>query len=174
MRSDTVKKGFERAPHRSLLKATGNFKDGDEDRPFIAVVNSYVDIIPGHTHLAEVGEFIKQAVREAGGVPFVFNTIGVDDGIAMGHVGHEVLAAQPRPDRRLGGDDDRGAPLRRDDLHPELRQDRAGNADGGDAVQHPVAVRQRRADGGGQDPRRAHHGPDHRVRGRRRVQGGQD
>jgi dihydroxy-acid dehydratase len=87
MRSDTVKKGYERAPHRSLLKATGNFRDGDENRPFIAVVNSYVDIIPGHTHLAEVGEFIKRAVREAGGVPFVFNTIGVDDGIAMGHLG---------------------------------------------------------------------------------------
>ncbi len=87
MRSDTIKKGFERAPHRSLLRATGNFRDGDENKPFIAVCNSYVDIIPGHAHLNEVGQFIKQCVREAGGVPFVFDTIGVDDGIAMGHAG---------------------------------------------------------------------------------------
>ncbi len=87
MRSDMIKRGFERAPHRSLLRATGNFRDGDENKPFIAVVNSYVDIIPGHTHLDKVGQFIKEAVREAGGVPFVFNTIGVDDGIAMGHLG---------------------------------------------------------------------------------------
>jgi dihydroxy-acid dehydratase len=87
MRSDLVKKGFERAPHRSLLRATGNFRDGDEDKPFIAICNSYVDIIPGHAHLNEVGQFVKQCVREAGGVPFVFDTIGVDDGIAMGHLG---------------------------------------------------------------------------------------
>ncbi len=87
MRSDMVKKGFERAPHRSLLRATGNFRDGDEDKPFIAICNSYVDIIPGHAHLNEVGQYVKQCVREAGGVPFVFNTIGVDDGIAMGHLG---------------------------------------------------------------------------------------
>ncbi|MBX3728519.1 MAG: dihydroxy-acid dehydratase [Candidatus Sumerlaeia bacterium] len=87
MRSDTVKKGFERAPHRSLLRATGNFVDGDEDRPFIAIANSYVDIVPGHAHLDAVGQFVKEAVRAAGGVPFLFNTIGVDDGIAMGHLG---------------------------------------------------------------------------------------
>jgi len=87
MRSDTVKRGFERAPHRSLLKATGNYTDADLEKPFIAIVNSYIDIIPGHAHLAEVGEFVKQAVRAAGGVPFVFNTIGIDDGIAMGHRG---------------------------------------------------------------------------------------
>ena len=87
MRSNLITQGFERAPHRSLLKATGNFGDKDHGKPFIAVVNSHVDIIPGHTHLAEVGQFIKEAVREAGGVPFVFHTIGVDDGIAMGHLG---------------------------------------------------------------------------------------
>ncbi len=87
MRSDTVKKGFERAPHRALLKATGNFKDDDINKPFIAICNSYVDIIPGHTHLDKVGQYVKECVRAAGGVPFVFNTIGVDDGIAMGHEG---------------------------------------------------------------------------------------
>jgi len=87
MRSDQIKKGFERAPHRSLLKATGVVKDEDFNKPFIAIVNSYVDIIPGHVHLQEFGRGIKEAVRAAGGVPFEFNTIGVDDGIAMGHSG---------------------------------------------------------------------------------------
>jgi len=88
MRSDTVKRGSQRAPHRSLLRATGQITgDADFDKPFIAICNSYVDIIPGHVHLQAVGEYVKQCVREAGGVPFLFNTIGVDDGIAMGHVG---------------------------------------------------------------------------------------
>jgi len=86
MRSDTIKAGDARAPHRSLLRATG-VGDDDFSKPFIAVCNSYTDIIPGHVHLDKVGEFVKQCIRDAGGVPFVFNTIGVDDGIAMGHVG---------------------------------------------------------------------------------------
>ncbi len=86
MRSDTIKRGFERAPHRALLKATG-VRDEDFAKPFIAIVNSYVDIIPGHTHLQSFGTLVKEAVRAAGGVPFEFNTIGVDDGIAMGHAG---------------------------------------------------------------------------------------
>ena len=87
MRSDTVKKGFERTPHRSLLRATGVVKNGDFDKPFIAVVNSHADIVPGHVHLQELGKVAKEAVREAGGVPFEFHTIAVDDGIAMGHQG---------------------------------------------------------------------------------------
>ncbi len=88
MRSDIIKKGFERAPHRSLLRATGVIQsEEDWDKPFIAIANSYTDIIPGHVHLQAFGEVVRQAVREAGGVPFMFNTIGVDDGIAMGHVG---------------------------------------------------------------------------------------
>ena len=88
MRSDEVKKGFERAPHRSLLWATGQIKsDSDFDRPFIGIANSYIDLIPGHVHLQEFGRVAKEAVREAGGIPFEFNTIGVDDGIAMGHIG---------------------------------------------------------------------------------------
>ncbi|MCK9472636.1 dihydroxy-acid dehydratase [Sulfurimonas sp.] len=86
MRSDTIKKGFDKAPHRSLLRATG-LKDEDFDKPFIGIANSYIDIIPGHFFLYEYGEIVKTAIREAGGVPFVFNTIGVDDGIAMGHDG---------------------------------------------------------------------------------------
>ena len=86
MRSDTVKKGYDKAPHRSLLRATG-LKNGDFKKPFIAIVNSYVDIVPGHVHLQEFGNIVKEAVRAAGGVPFEFNTIAVDDGIAMGHMG---------------------------------------------------------------------------------------
>jgi dihydroxy-acid dehydratase len=62
-------------------------RDEDFDKPFIAVVNSYVDIVPGHVHLQDFGRLVKEAVRAAGGVPFEFNTIGVDDGIAMGHAG---------------------------------------------------------------------------------------
>jgi dihydroxy-acid dehydratase len=86
MRSDTVKKGYDKAPHRSLFRAVG-LKDADFDKPFIGVANSYVGIIPGHVHLQEVGRIVREAIWEAGGVPFEFNTIGVDDGIAMGHTG---------------------------------------------------------------------------------------
>jgi len=86
MRSDLIKQGAERAPHRSLLKACG-LTDEDMSKPFIAVCNSYIDIIPGHRHLQEFGRIAKDAIREAGGIPFEFNTIGVDDGIAMGHIG---------------------------------------------------------------------------------------
>ncbi|MBI5301243.1 MAG: dihydroxy-acid dehydratase [Chloroflexi bacterium] len=94
MRSDMVKKGFERAPHRSLLRATGVIQSEDDwNKPFIAIANSYTDIIPGHVHLNEFGEVVRAAVREAGGVPFMFNTIGVDDGIAMGHIGMKYSLA---------------------------------------------------------------------------------
>ncbi|MFD1706849.1 dihydroxy-acid dehydratase [Siminovitchia sediminis] len=86
MRSDMIKKGIDRAPHRSLLYATG-VKTKDLDKPFIGVCNSYIDIIPGHKHLNTFAEVVKEAIWEAGGVPFEFNTIGVDDGIAMGHIG---------------------------------------------------------------------------------------
>ncbi|MFE6169625.1 dihydroxy-acid dehydratase [Viridibacillus arvi] len=86
MRSDMIKKGVDRAPHRSLLYATG-VKTKDLDKPFIGVCNSYIDIIPGHVHLQKFAEVVKEAIREAGGIPFEFNTIGVDDGIAMGHIG---------------------------------------------------------------------------------------
>ncbi|MGA7721859.1 MAG: dihydroxy-acid dehydratase [Ignavibacteriaceae bacterium] len=88
MRSDLIKKGFDKAPHRSLLKATGIIKsDEDFNKPFIGVCNSYIDLIPGHVHLQEFGRIVKEEIRKAGGVPFEFNTIGVDDGIAMGHIG---------------------------------------------------------------------------------------
>lgn len=86
MRSDTIKKGHQRVPHRSLLRATG-LKDEDFNKPFIGVANSYIDIIPGHFFLNKYAEIVKDEIRKAGGIPFEFNTIGVDDGIAMGHDG---------------------------------------------------------------------------------------
>ena len=88
MRSDQIKKGIDAAPARSLLYATGQVKNiHDMDTPFIAICNSYIDIVPGHVHLRELADVAKEAIREAGGIPFEFNTIGVDDGIAMGHIG---------------------------------------------------------------------------------------
>jgi len=86
MRSDEIKQGYNRAPHRSLLRATG-LKDEDFDKPFIGVANSFIEIIPGHFFLNKVAEIIKEEIRANGCVPFEFNTIGVDDGIAMGHDG---------------------------------------------------------------------------------------
>lgn len=88
MRSNMIKKGPEQAPARSLLHATGQIKSPEDmNKPFIAICNSYIDIVPGHVHLRELADIAKEAIREAGGIPFEFNTIGVDDGIAMGHIG---------------------------------------------------------------------------------------
>lgn len=88
MRSDTIKKGYTRAPHRALLRATGQIRGTEDfDKPFIAVCNSYVDIVPGHVHLPALAQTVKEAIRAAGAIPFEFNTIGVDDGIVMGHEG---------------------------------------------------------------------------------------
>ena len=88
MRSDTIKKGFEKAPHRSLLKATGTVSSNDDfKKPFIGICNSFTELIPGHAHLQKLGQIAKEEVKKAGGLPFEFNTIGVCDGIAMGHIG---------------------------------------------------------------------------------------
>jgi dihydroxy-acid dehydratase len=92
MRSDIMKKGFEKAPHRSLFRAMG-VAEKDFNKPFIAVANSYTDVVAGHVHLQSFGRRVKKAIREAGGVPFEFNTIGVDDGIAMGHGGMKFSLA---------------------------------------------------------------------------------
>jgi len=86
MKSSIIKEGAERAPHRSLLKATG-VTDAEMKKPFIAVVNSWNEIIPGHIHLNRLAEAVKAGIRNSGGVPFEFHTIGVCDGIAMGHEG---------------------------------------------------------------------------------------
>jgi len=99
LRSDRVKKGLARAPHRALLRATG-ITDYEMDKPFIAVVNSWNDIIPGHIHLEKVSEAVKAGIRMAGGVPFEFSTIGICDGIAMNHAGMRY----PMPSRELIAD----------------------------------------------------------------------
>ncbi|MDO5554234.1 MAG: dihydroxy-acid dehydratase [Planctomycetia bacterium] len=92
MRSDAIKKGDSRAPHRSLLRACG-VEENDFKKPFIAIVGSHVDIIPGHVHLDEVNKYVAKCVHAAGGVPFIFNTIGICDGIAMGHDGMKYSLA---------------------------------------------------------------------------------
>jgi len=92
MRSNTVKKGLQRAPHRGLLHACG-LSDADIEKPFIGIANSFCEIVPGHVHLNKVAEVIKRAVRDAGGTPFEFNTIAVCDGIAMGHTGMKYSLA---------------------------------------------------------------------------------
>jgi dihydroxy-acid dehydratase len=86
MRSEVTKVGAERAPHRALFKATGLI-DEEIDRPFVGVVNSWNEFIPGHIHLDKIGQAVKAGIRSAGGVPFEFQTIGVCDGVAMGHGG---------------------------------------------------------------------------------------
>ena len=86
MRSDVVKKGIERAPHRSLLRAVGCSSD-DWDKPFIGVINSFSEIVPGHIHLQTIAKAVKEGIRSRGGVPFEVNTIAVCDGIAMNHPG---------------------------------------------------------------------------------------
>jgi dihydroxy-acid dehydratase len=92
MRSESIKKGIERAPHRSLLRALG-VKPEDTQKPFIGVVNSFTEIVPGHMHLRVIAAEAKEGVRNAGGVPFEFNTIAVCDGIAMNHAGMKYSLA---------------------------------------------------------------------------------
>jgi dihydroxy-acid dehydratase len=86
LRSDAIKRGLERAPHRAILKCLG-VTDRDMDKPFIAVVNSFTETVPGHMHLNQLAKFVKDGIRSAGGVPFEFNTIAICDGLVMGHNG---------------------------------------------------------------------------------------
>jgi dihydroxy-acid dehydratase len=86
MRSDEIRKGTEKAPHRALLKSLG-LQDDDIVKPLIGVANSYTNIVPGHIHLRTIGEAVKEGILSAGGTPFEFSTIAVCDGIAMGHEG---------------------------------------------------------------------------------------
>ena len=86
LRSDAVKRGIERAPHRGIWKCLG-VTDEDFDKPFIAVANSFTETVPGHMHLNRLVDYVKAGIRAAGGVPFEFNTIAVCDGLAMGHIG---------------------------------------------------------------------------------------
>lgn len=86
MRSDKIKKGIKRAPHRSLLRACG-VTDAEMERPFIGIANSFTDIVPGHIHLKQIANSVKLGISQAGGVPFEFNTMAICDGIAMNHEG---------------------------------------------------------------------------------------
>ena len=99
MKSDNIKKGIQRAPHRSLLRACG-LGDDDFKKPFIGIANSFTDIVPGHIHLNELVEYVKEGIISNGGVPFEFDTMAVCDGISMNHVGmkyslpsREIIAA---------------------------------------------------------------------------------
>ncbi len=86
MKSDQVKKGTSRAPHRALLRALG-CNDRDISQPFVGIANSFNQVVPGHVHLDQLAREVKRGVRQAGGTPFEFNTIGICDGLAMGHAG---------------------------------------------------------------------------------------
>ncbi len=86
LRSEEIKKGTEKAPHRALLKSLG-LQDDDMNKPFIGIANSYTNIVPGHIHLRTIGEAVKEGILAAGGIPFEFSTIAVCDGVAMGHQG---------------------------------------------------------------------------------------
>ncbi len=145
MRSDTMKKGLERAPHRSLFKALG-LTDREIEQPMIGIANSANEIIPGHLHLHQISEAVKAGIRMAGG-----HAAGVlhDRGVRRdrhGPRGDEVLPELPRADRRLRRVDGDGLPLRRPGPHPQLRQDRPRDADGRGAPRHPHHRDQRRPD----------------------------
>ena len=148
LRSRTVTHGRNMAGARALLRATGVANE-DFGKPIIAVANSFTEFVPGHVHLAAVGRVIADAVRAAGGIPREFNSIAVDDGIAMGHGGmlyslpsRELIADSVEyMERALCG---------RADLRFQLRQDHAGHADRRDAAQHTDGVRLRRPDGSGE------------------------
>ena len=103
MRSDAIKKGVDRAPQRSLLRATG-LTDSDMEKPLIGIANSWNDVVPGHIHLNELAEEVRMGVIEAGGVPLTFGVPGVCDGVAMGHAeGRPDDARHGRPPRQYRG-----------------------------------------------------------------------
>ena len=153
-RSRTSTHGRNMAGARALWRATG-MKDGDFGKPIIAVVNSFTQFVPGHVHLKDMGQLVAREIEAAGGIAKEFNTIAIDDGIAMGHGG----MLYSLPSRDLIADSVEymvNAPLRRrHGLHLQLRQDHPGHADGRHAPQHPGHLRLRRPDGGrqGQDRR---------------------
>ena len=160
LRSRTVTHGRNMAGARALLRATGVARE-DIGKPIIAVANSFTEFVPGHVHLREVGQVVADAVRAAGAIPREFNTIAVDDGIAMGHGG----MLYSLPSRELIADsveymvnahcaDAMICISNCDKITP-------GHADRHHAAEHPDRVRVRRPDGG----RRAGAGRRHRARG---------
>ena len=120
-RSDNLKTGVARAPHRSLLKALG-FVDEEMGRPVIGIANSFNEIIPGHVGLKNIVQAVKDGIRNAGGVPIEFNTIGICDGLAMNHIGMKYSLVT----RNIIADsieaNCNGNTIRCDGIHSKLRQ----------------------------------------------------
>ena len=145
-RSHTTTHGRNMAGARALWRATG-MTNGDFDKPIIAIANSFTQFVPGHVHLKDMGQLVAREIEAAGGVAKEFNTIAVDDGIAMGHGG----MLYSLPSRELIADSVeymvQRALRRRAGVHFQLRQDHAGHADGRDAPEHSDRLRFRRADG---------------------------
>ena len=148
-RSRTTTHGRNMAGARGLWRATG-MKDEDFGKPIIAVANSFTQFVPGHVHLKDLGQLVARQIEAAGGVAKEFNTIAVDDGIAMGHGG----MLYSLPSRELIADSIEymveRALRRRAGVHFQLRQDHARHADRGAAPEHPGGVRLGRTDGSGQ------------------------
>ena len=158
-RSKTSTFGRNMAGARALWRATG-MKDEDFKKPIIAIANSFTQFVPGHVHLKDLGQLVAREIERAGGVAKEFNTIAVDDGIAMGHDGmlyslpsREMIADSVEYMVNAHCADAHG-------VHLQLRQDHARHADGGDAPEHPGGVRLRRPDGSRQDQAGQ---PDHGV-----------
>ena len=139
MRSDRVKKGLQQAPHRALWNALGVTKE-EMNKPLVAVVSSWNEIVPGHMNLDKIAEAVKLGVAEAGGFPVVIPAIAVCDGIAMGHTGMKYSLVT----RDLIADSTEA--MIQAGLHPELRQERPGPSDGRGPSQYPDRLRQRRPD----------------------------
>ncbi len=136
MRSDLMKSGVDRIPHRALFRALG-LTDEELARPIIGVVSAKNEIIPGHMHLDKIAEAVKAGVRMAGGTPIEFPAIGVCDGIAMNHEG--MFFSLPSREHIADSVEimANAHPLRRTGLYPQLRQDRARHDHGGPAGEHP-------------------------------------
>ena len=151
LRSRTVTHGRNMAGARALMQASGVARE-DFGKPIVAVANSFTEFVPGHTHLQPVGRIVCEAIHAAGGIPREFNTIAVDDGIAMGHGG--MLYSLPSRDLIADSVEYMVEAHCADalDLHLQLRQDHAGHADGRDAAQHPRRLRLRRPHGGRHRP----------------------
>ena len=148
-RSKTSTAGRNMAGARALWRATG-MKDGDFAKPIIAVANSFTQFVPGHVHLKDLGQLVAREIEAAGGVAKEFNTIAVDDGIAMGHDGmlyslpsRDIIADSVEYMVNAHCADAHG-------VHLQLRQDHPRHADGRHAPEHPGGVCVGRPDGGGQ------------------------
>ena len=120
MISDNVTKGVDRAPHRSLFKAMG-YTDSELARPLVAVVHAASEIVPGHIHLDKIAKAVSEGIRSAGGTPVMMPTIGVCDGIAMGHSGMKILACIKRACCGYDRNDGIGACVRRGGVRTQLR-----------------------------------------------------